>query len=142
MPIGLPGAILGGLSVASKLFGMDASGDAARLASRARKLRNRQSDLQSERTVREFIRGTQQARASALAEGVAMGGGTESSAVQGAISSIGSRANTELEFFSDFQTLETQAATLEGRAQREENRANVFGGIGSIFDTAFNIFAE
>ena len=129
------------LETGLKLGAMDATKDASRFVSQARKLRNQQISIENERKVREFIRRAQQQRAAVLAEGTAMGGNANvSSTVQGALGSIRTKAATELDIFSDLDFLGEEIAHKENQAQGEINRANelnmwadIIGGSGSIF---------
>ena len=133
--------ILAGASLAMGAMSADASRDAGRLRVRAARVRNRQAALENERKIREFVRGAQQAQATQLARATAMGGGnTITSGAQGTASSIRTKAATELDYFVNMARLDQQAAMYGTRAMREENLANTYSALSSMFGQGASMF--
>lgn len=130
-------------ATAASLYGAARQDSAARKQRKAGALRNQQISLENERSIREYVRNAQRARAQTLAEGTAMGADSgRSSTTQGALSSISARASGELDFFHNYNELGGSIATFGNAAQSTQNQANMAGGLANIFQNLGSIFSN
>lgn len=136
-PIGaVIGGIIGGIA---GLFGGKKAAKARKFAEKANATERQQAQLQAGVQRRDMIRQARMVRAQAVAASAAEGGGLQSSAPQGAISSIGSQLTSNINYF-DYQVgLSNQAQQYRSKAGKYARSAAAFTtGISALSSIASN----
>lgn len=119
------GAVVGAIG---GLFSSKANAAKRQASKEQRIMAEREAGIQRRDLVRQF----RMARAQALASGSSQEGGLESSAVQGALGSIGSQGKANLSFFDTQVKSNRKINSLLNKASGYESTAGVIGSLVSL----------